>query len=359
MAHEIEYRDNKYSYIENGKNGLAWHKLGVAYDRPLTALEAIEGCRANYTVESRKIISLTEEQLSMINNGQAINVSLNQIDDNIRAITRQDTNKILGVATERYSILQNSKAFEFVDYITSGELGSQATIDAAGVLMDGKKIFITAKFSESVKIPGSSNDIIDMYLVFTNGFDKVSPVCCMTTPIRVVCNNTLNASFNNHSGRIRFRHRGDIESRLDLKEANINHALKCLNVFDAYKKEFIAGIERLGNKIITDEQADNIVKFVYCPENLRNKLVANNYNIEDKDFSSTYRSTVNKVKMAIENGIGQAEMDRNNGLWLFNGITTAIQNSIKFKDETKKFESMSDGKSYDILNMTHSMILAA
>lgn len=359
MAHEIEFRDNKYSYVENGKNGLAWHKLGVAYDRPLTAVEAIEGCRANYNVVSRPISSLTQEQITAIRNGEMVKIDPSQIEDGFRAITREDTNKILSVATNKYQILQNVKAFEFVDYITSGELGKQATIDAAGVLMDGKKIFITAKFSESLKIPGSNEDMVDMYLVFTNGFDKMSPICCMTTPIRVVCNNTLNAAFNNYNGRIRFKHYGDINSRLAIKEENIKHAASCLKIFDSYTKNLIAGIEALGNKNISREKAENIIKFVFCPKDSRSKLIASNYNINDDGFSTKYRNVVRNVTNALDNGVGQDLVESETGLWLFNGITTAAQNYIRFNSEARKFESLMDGKFNDQLNEATKMIFAA
>lgn len=359
MAHEIEFRNNSYSYVENGKNGLAWHKLGVAYDRPLTAEEAIKGCRADYNVVSRPITSLTPEQVQAIHNGELIKINPFQVEDEFRAITREDTNKILSVASNKYRILQNSKAFEFVDYITSGELGKQATIDAAGVLMDGKKIFITAKFSESLKIPGSNEDMVDMYLVFTNGFDTKSSICCMTTPVRVVCNNTLNAAFNNNTGKISFRHYGDINSRFSLKEENIKHAVNCLNILDSYKDSLIKGIEALGNKKITEEQADNIIKYVFCPENSRSKLKAKGFKIEnDDDFSMKYRNIVTKVKNALYNGIGQEKLDVNSGLWLFNGVTTAIQNSLNFKSEAKKFESIMNGQLNNRLNETTEMIMA-
>lgn len=359
MAHEIEYRDDKYSYVENGKNGLAWHKLGVAYDRPLTAAEAIKGCRADYNVVSRPISSLTQEQIASIRNGEMVKIDPSQIEDELRAITREDTNKILSVASSKYQILQNAKAFEFVDYITSGELGKQATIDAAGVLMDGKKIFITAKFSESLKMPGSNEDMVDMYLVFTNGFDKQSPICCMTTPIRVVCNNTLNAAFNNNHGRIRFKHYGDIHSRLDIKEENIKHAASCLKIFDSYTQSLLQGIETLGNKKISHEQAENIIKFVFCPENMKSKLVTKNYDINDNDFSVRYKNTVKGVINSLDHGIGQEIVETGTGLWLFNGLTTAVQNHMRFTSEAKKFESLMDGRFNDQLNEATRLILAA
>lgn len=359
MAHEIEFRNNSYSYVENGKNGLAWHQLGIAYDRPLTAEEAIKGCRADYNVVSRPITSLTPEQVQAIHNGELIKIDPYQIEDDLRAITREDTNKILSVASSKYQILQNIKAFEFVDYITSGELGKQATIDAAGVLMDGKKIFITAKFSESLKMPGSNEDMVDMYLVFTNGFDRLSPICCMTTPIRVVCNNTLNAAFNNNNGRIRFKHYGDVNSKLNIKEENIKHAASCLKIFDSYTQNLLKGIEVLGNKKISFEKAENIIKFVFCPENMRSKLVAKNYDINDDDFSIRYKNKIKGVINSLNNGVGQDIVEPETGLWVFNGITTAAQNYIKYTSEIKKFESLMDGQFNNQLNEATRLIMAA
>lgn len=360
MAHEIEFKDNKYSYIENGKNGLAWHKLGTVYDRPLSAVEALEGCRANYDVGFRNIANLTKEQEECIRNGQPVKIDVSQLVEGYRSVTREDEQRSLSIVKSRYEILQNKNAFEFVDFLTTGELGKKASIDAAGVLYNGRKVFITAKFDDDVKIPGSNNDIINMYLVFTNSFDGESPVCCMTTPIRVVCNNTLNAAFSHNSGRVSFRHTSHIRTHLSLKEENIRHALSCLNVMDSYKKELIHNVELLGNMKLTTQEVENTIKFALCSEDQRKMLVKDNFNIDNNDnYSTKYKNRVKMFLDATNNGVGQNTINKNTGLWVVNGVTTALQNVVSFKNEEAKFKSLTSSTGQKILNDTVSSLIAA
>lgn len=358
MAHEIEYRDGKHSFVENGKNGLAWHKLGVAYDRPLSAIEALEGCRADYNVGFRNIANLTQEQEDAIKAGNPVVIDPSQIIDCGRGVVREDNGHTLSVVKSRYEILQNKEAFEFVDYLTTGDLGKKATIDAAGVLYDGRKIFITAKFDDTVKIPGVVNDNIEMYLVFTNSFDGTSPVCCMTTPVRVVCNNTLNIAFKQNSGRINFRHTRMMKSRISLNEENMRHALSCLKVLEAYKEDLIKGIEILGNKNMNEEQIDNAIKFILCPEEQRKILINNKYDISGEDFSTRYRNRVNEFQFAMKSGIGQDVNNDGNALFFVNGVTTAIQNTVHFRSEESKFNSILGSNGNKLLDEAYNYAIA-
>lgn len=361
MAHEIEINaiNGEASFAFNEKNGLPWHKLGTAFDRPMTAEEAIKACHADFEVEGRAAAGLTAEQLEAVKRGEPVKIDISQIADNLFLNSRTDNNYTLGAVKSRYEIVQNSKAFEFIDYLTTGELGTKASIDCAGVLRNGKQIFVTAKFDKEIIAPTSREDFINMYAVFTTGHDNTTPVSCMITPIRVVCNNTLNAAFHNNRGRINFRHTATVNSKLIVNEANIRHAASCLNILEEYSKTFVSGLEQLANKSITEEQALNMIKFVFAPENTRKELVKNAYDVSKIDASTAYKNKVAAVTQSLFMGIGQKEISANNGLWLYNGVTTALQNSLSFRNETRKFEELLDGASYARTNELVDMILAA
>lgn len=361
MAHMIEqYNDGTYSFVEDGREGLAWHKLGTAYDRPLTAEEAIKGCRADYLVEPRTIGNLTNAQVEAIMRGEAVTIDPAQLVNNFRAVTRADNDYTLGVVKNRYEVVQNTKAFDFIDFLTTGELGQKATIDAAGVLGKGERIFITAKFHESLKIAG--DDQLDMYAVFTNSFDGSSPVCCMITPIRVVCNNTLNMAFGDCTGRFNLRHTKSIHSKIAINNENIRNAASCLNILDLYTKHLKDGVERLGNTQLTDTDVDHIVKMALIPENDRQLLIKNDFNIQGDDFSQQYRNKVNLFTRHITSGVGQNVGPQKSGLWLVNGFTTTFQNGIEAQTNNKltsKFNNLLTGRYYDTLNKVQDLILAA
>jgi phage/plasmid-like protein (TIGR03299 family) len=360
MAHMIEiYEDGSASYVENRKREIAWHKLGQGFDRQLTVAEAIEGCRADYEVEPRRLSNLTEDQLAAVMAGQPITIDPAQLVDNWKAVTRNDNNGTLGVVKNRYEIVQNIKAFEFIDFLTTGELGQKASIECAGVLGKGERIFITAKFDESILIGGKKNDLLDMYAVFTNSFDGSSPVCCMITPIRVVCNNTLNMAFGSNTGRFNLRHTKSIHNKILVNEENMRNAASCLNILDKYTTEMNANIERLGNTKVTTDQVDKIIKEVLCPEPLLKTLRDNKYNINTKDFSTRFRNNVETIRSNVYNGIGQNVGQKNTGLWLINGFTTAFQNGLKETDSERKFSNMLSGTFYNKLNMAYDKLIAA
>lgn len=362
MAHMIEqYADGTYSFVENGKEGLSWHQLGTAYDRPLTAEEAIKGCRADYEVAPRTLGNLTMEQVDAIQRGEAIYIDPSQLVENFRAVTREDNNCTLGVVKNRYEVVQNVKAFDFIDFLTTGELGQKATIDAAGVLGKGERIFVTAKFHDSLKIPG--DDQLDMYAVFTNSFDGSSPVCCMITPIRVVCNNTLNMAFGNCTGRFNLRHTKSIHNKIAINEENIRNAASCLNILDLYTKHLKEGVEMLGNININEEQLDHLIKETMIHPDQVNLLKKHNYNIYNDDFSTQYRNKIQQVEASMRNGIGQDVGPKGTALWFVNGLTTYFQNDLKNNGSQRKLQAKFDnllvGGYYNTLNRAKELVLQA
>lgn len=357
MAHELEiYEDGTASYVENRKQEIAWHRLGVGYDKPLTVAEAIEGCRANYDVTARRLTNLTPAQVDAVLAGKSIKLDPEQIIKNFKSITREDNHHTLGIVKNRYEIVQNIKAFEFIDFLTTGELGQKASIECAGVLGKGERIFITAKFDDSLKMGGQDADQLDMYAVFTNSFDGTSAVCCMITPIRVVCNNTLNMAFGSNTGRFNLRHTKSIHNKIAITDANMKNAASCLNILDTYTTHLKDGIEKLGNTTITDERIDQVVKELLCSEKQIDILRSNKYDINTKDFSTQYRKMVNKVKSSVYNGVGQSIAPKNTALFLINGLTTAFQNDLKAKNNEAKFNSLMTGTWYNKLNKAYSMV---
>ena len=76
MAHNIEFNEQRQSYSIISTEP-TWHHLENAkyYDKPLTTIEALQGCNADFEVEKQPIVALTPELVSMIENGQFVNAS--------------------------------------------------------------------------------------------------------------------------------------------------------------------------------------------------------------------------------------------------------------------------------------------
>lgn len=106
-----------------------------------------------------------------------------------KANIRDTDDKVLGVVSDRYKVVQNREAFQFTEEL----LGKGVRYETAGSLQEGKKTWILAKLPNEYII---GEDQISPYLVFFNSHDGAGSIRCAVTPIRVVCQNTLNLALS-------------------------------------------------------------------------------------------------------------------------------------------------------------------
>jgi hypothetical protein len=61
----------------------------------------------------------------------------------VRGRQRSDTCEVLGVVTDRYTVIQNREAFGF----RANLLGSELAFETAGSLHGGKRVFVTCRLA--------------------------------------------------------------------------------------------------------------------------------------------------------------------------------------------------------------------
>lgn len=145
-----------------------WHGLGTRVDKALTSREALVMAGLDWRVEQKPI--RTED---------------GGIIEGYKANIRDVDQKVLGVVSNRYKVVQNEETFAFTDAL----LGEDVRYETAGSLADGKRTWMLAVLPHKYIIAG---DEITPYLVFMNSHDGSGAIKAAMTPIRVVCQNTLN-----------------------------------------------------------------------------------------------------------------------------------------------------------------------
>ncbi len=362
MGHNIEIREGQASFVENGLKHRAWHRLGKVYDRPLTVQEALRGCNADYKVALQPLAALTPDIQREMEYGSVMALQLsNAIVPKYMATMRLDTHKILGIVTENYGIVQNEDAFNFIDTLVTGKLSDSEhtpVIETAGVLGEGERVFITAKFPEKIILDNKGNDRVEMYVVFTTSHDGTGAVNCVVTPIRVVCNNTLNLALRNNSGKLSLRHSRNIMERLDLRETkNAEFVYKTLNMYDIYKNSLEEEFHHLQNiKLAEQELMHILAKVVYEDDDL--EIYKKSKNVYDAGISNSGIKRINNMRDIVEAGIGQDSNDKGSAMWLINGITTYFQNYANYKSDETKFDNLMKGDANRKMQKAYELALA-
>lgn len=168
-----------------------WHGLGKMVMEAPTSKEALALAGLDWQVIQKPIV--TEDDIPI----PGFKANIRDIDE-----------KILGVVTDRYKVVQNEEAFAFTDEL----LGEGVTYETAGSLQEGRRTWILAKLPHRYIISG---DEVIPYLVFMNSHDGTGAIKAAMTPIRVVCNNTLNLALKNAKRIWSTNHTGNISGKLD------------------------------------------------------------------------------------------------------------------------------------------------
>lgn len=347
MAHMIEEINGVASFAENGRKERAWHELGVVFDGEMTVETALAASHADYTVAKMPVYYQTK------NGGFAANPEFYHI-------IREDNGAPLGLVKKSYGVVQNADAFQFVNNLCAGGNAAEPFIESAGVLGHGERVFITAKFPERFKCGEILGDDAEVYAVITTSHDGSGAVTVMLTPVRVVCNNTLQYALGCNYSKFAFRH--TVNVKLRMKE-DLEHAAKVLGCFEATKKA-IAEKTALLNNIKVDEAT---VKMVCGRVAFGDKypiFKANGPSIDDLGMRNI--NTYYDLRKSVEDGVGQDMFKTKNGNWLFNGITTYFQNTKTYTskgeyDAEKKFDNILNGgtASAKIMQAYGDILLAA
>lgn len=119
---------------------------------------------------------------------------------------RSSDDTVLGVVGGRYKPVQNKEAFAFTDELIGGDV----RYETAGSLAGGKRVWMLAKMPDTKIL----DDVVEPYLCLTNGHDGFSSMKVCMTPVRVVCQNTLNMALRGAKRTWNVRHSGNIENKL-------------------------------------------------------------------------------------------------------------------------------------------------
>ena len=200
-----------------------WHGLGTLVAEAPASADALICAGLDWRVEQKDVYTGDGSLIP----GYKVNL-------------RSTDNAALGIVSDRYKVVQNEDAFQFTDDL----LGEGVTYETAGALQGGKKVWILAKMPQRYFIAG---DEITPYLVVMNAHDGSSGIKVAMTPIRVVCQNTLNLALSRAKRIWTTKHTENVLSR-------VHEARETLQLAEAYMGELGRGIDALSQIRLTDKK---------------------------------------------------------------------------------------------------------
>lgn len=326
MSHNINFNQRTGNYSFFSVKQKAWHGLGQIVEDYPTSEEAIKYAGLDYEVVKSPLLTKAS---SLIETEEGIVIGSNDLDvPNYFANIRTDNNIVLGVVGKEYQIVQNKEAFNFFDSIVGSNKGIK--YETAGALGNGERVFITAKLPDYIRV-GSGDDITEKYIFLTTSHDGSGSITAAFTPVRIVCQNTLNASLKNMTNVVRIKHTSGAKQRIETahKVMGLANTLsnKLEDVFNDWTKVKVS-----------DDEVKKLIQISLCPNKKTLDFLKKG---EEDEISTMFKNTVEDAfAYAMMSDTQQMETTKGNLFGAYNAVTGYFQNVRKYKDNEAKLQSI-------------------
>jgi phage/plasmid-like protein (TIGR03299 family) len=243
MAHALEEKDGQVAFALRGKP--AWHGLAnVLFDKD-------EHINTSTMLDSAKL-SNWDIQLLEVDNPVGYNN-----DKTNYFVTRTNPfgngKDVLGIVGEKYKVVQNEQLFEFGDNLLDGG----ASWESAGSIKGGRLVFGSLVIPKEFTLdPEGANDTTKTYLLVHTSHDGSVSLQASITPVRVVCQNTLNLALGAVKQSFKLRHTQSIDGKIQV-------AREALGLTFQYMDNFEAEAKALFETAVNDKQFYDIITAIY------------------------------------------------------------------------------------------------
>ena len=234
-----------------------WHGLGTVVREAPTSENALRLAGLDWNVVQEAIYTPFREKI-----------------EGFKANVRDTDRKVLGVVSDRYKVVQNVEAFSFTDEL----LGHGVRYETAGSLSGGRRVWLLARLPREYIIAGER---ISPYLVFSNTHDGSGSVKVAVTPVRVVCNNTLNLALETAQRSFSMVHTGNISDK-------ITEARDTLFKAESYMDRLGAEFEQLHQQKVTDAEVQKYIELLIPLESNATRTQEKNVNRLREDLAMRY-----------------------------------------------------------------------
>ena len=250
LAHKGEVESGEVSLAVNLRQVPAWHSFAnkvFNQDENVTTAQMLEGAKlSNWNVRLQPVAEHLPAEWNSLKDNQLV------IRDNPYEAGKID---VLSVVGSRYHEVQNEELFSFADNLHDGN--PDVYWESAGSLKGGNVVFGTMAVPRTIILdPKGVNDQTKLYLIVWTSHDGSVAVQSAITPVRVMCQNTLNLAMKRAKQSFKIRHTQTVEGK-------IAQAREALGLTFAYADEFEKQANELFQIEVTNAKFSEIINKMY------------------------------------------------------------------------------------------------
>ncbi len=202
----------------------------------------------------------------------------------------------------------------------------KAIFETAGCLHNGEIVFISAKLPNYIKV---KKDVIEQYLLLKLSHVGSGSIQVLFTPVRVVCNNTLNQALKGTKSKVSIKHCKNYKAKLE-------NAAEVLGIIKNAPSVYEGTFNQMAKCKITDTEVLKLIEQIFPGK------------IDEKGNYSTRIINIRKAvaEYTFGNETQLTESCKGTLFGVYNGVTGYFQNVKSYSDDNAKFDNIIDGTDY-------------
>lgn len=272
MSADIEVSVDGFQQAFASRAVPAWHGLGTVFaeEDEVTTARMLELAHLDNWDVRQELVTMPEDWRATTD--AYFTIRTNPFDGGT---------DVLGIAGERYRVVQNEELFAFGDNIVH----NGARWETAGAIKHGKVVFASVALDDDLVLdPNGRNDKVSKFLLLQTSHDGSTAVVAAITNIRVVCKNTLNLALSGAKQTFKVRHTTTVQGR-------VQEAREALDLTVAYNAKFEEAAQAMIQTEITKATFDDLVATLYPAPTNESKAAATRHGKKTELLEAIYLGT--------------------------------------------------------------------
>lgn len=281
MSHDIDFSTGQPAMAYVGEK--PWHGFGEELPANQSIEEWVRAARLEWEIQMSPVRYLFNDRALLM--------------PDRFVLARSDTGAPLSVVSSDYQVVQPKEVLEFYRDLVERR---HYTLETAGALDGGRKVWALAKTGLVANISTNPQDVLGAYVLLATSCDKTLATTACFTSIRVVCQNTLNFAVQDVKSAKRRSIKINHNQKFDASQIHAD-----LGLMEASWDQFIEKLNPMATAVLSDAQAKSYFE----------SLVLSEKEQVEKKFSGKKDREISQLMALYKQAPGQSLKTAKNTLW--------------------------------------------